>query len=125
MNDDAPLPTTIVTGTYHRVRGKAVAFREGPEPKKRRPVRRPAKVAVLLALAHRLQEAIDEGVVGSAAEAAGLLGVSRARVTQIMDLALLPVAAQEELLFAVAVDGREPVTERGMRAKGGRRAREP
>ena len=71
-----------------------------------------------LALAHRLQEAIDEGVVESAAEAARLLGVTRARMTQFLDLALLPVVVQEELLFAVAVDGREPVTERGMRRRG-------
>jgi hypothetical protein len=39
VNDDTQEPTKLVTGCYHRVRGKAVAFREGPPPKKRRPVR--------------------------------------------------------------------------------------
>jgi hypothetical protein len=75
-------------------------------------------VALLLALAHRLQEAIDDGIVEHAAEAARLLGVSRARVTQLLDLTLLPVAVQERVLFAKAVDGKEPVTERGMRRRG-------
>ena len=110
----------VVTGRFHQVRrGKTVAFADGAAPETRDPVRRPAKVAVLLALAHRLREAIDEGVVESAAEAARLLGVTRARVTQILDLALLPVAVQEEILFAEAADGREPVTERGLRSGSG------
>ena len=35
-------------------------------------------------------------------------------MSQILDLALLPVAVQEEVLFAESVDGLEVVTERGL-----------
>ena len=61
--------------------------------------RRPARVAVMLALAHKIQEAIDRGVVQDQAEAARRLGVSRARLTQLLDLTLLAPGIQEELLF--------------------------
>jgi len=53
------------------------------------PVRRPARVAIMLALAHKIQQAIDGGVVRDRAEVARRLGLTRARVTQLLDLALL------------------------------------
>jgi len=49
------------------------------------------------------------------AEIAEMLGVTRARVTQIMDLSLLAVHTQERILLAgYACDGR-PATERQFR----------
>ena len=54
------------------------------------------------------------------------LGYTRARITQLCDLTLLPAAEQEQLLFLESVDGLEPVTERGLRAivcEHGRRPR--
>ena len=42
-------------------------------------------------------------------------GLTRARVTQLLDLTLLPVPVQERVLVLEAVDGVEVVTERGLR----------
>jgi hypothetical protein len=55
--------------------------------------------------------------VTNQAEIAKLGFVSRARVTQIMDLLNLSPELQEALLFLPRVDrGRDPVTERALRA---------
>ena len=66
------------------------------------------RVARLLALAHKFQGMLDRGEVASMADMARLGGVSRARITQIMDLLLLAPEIQEELLFAAAGSLREP-----------------
>ena len=71
--------------------------------------RRPARVAVMLALAHKIQQAIDRGDVPDRAEAARRLGLTRARVSQLMNLTLLAPDIQEALLGLEAVDGVEPV----------------
>ena len=106
----------VFTGTLRRTRrGRATAFTSEPPPPPREPVRRPAKVARLLAMAHKLQRPIDEGKVEDRAALARQLGVSRARVTQILDLTLLAPDIQEEILFMEAVDGVEPVSERALR----------
>jgi hypothetical protein len=57
------------------------------------------RVARLLALAHKFQDLLDRGEVESMAELARLGRVSRARITQIMNLLLLAPDIQEELLF--------------------------
>jgi hypothetical protein len=66
-----------------------VTLSETPPPPKPEPVRRPAKVARMLALAHHLQSAIDRGLVADRAAVARKLGLTRARVTQLLDLLLL------------------------------------
>ena len=105
----APAGTTVFTGTLYRIRkGHGIKLTETPP---RGPIRHPARVAITLALAHKLQQAIDTGVVTDRAEVARRLGLTRARVTQIMNLLLLPVAEQERLLFLEAVDGREPLSD--------------
>ena len=53
--------------------------------------------------------------VKDAVEVSRILGLSKARVSQLLDLTLLPVEVQERVLFAEAVGGREPVTERQLR----------
>jgi len=73
-----------------------------PMPGKR--TKAPAKekvprVARLLALAHKFQGMLDGGEVESMAELARLGRVSRARITQIMDLLLLAPEIQEEVLL--------------------------
>jgi hypothetical protein len=80
------------------------------------PVRRPAHVARMLALAHHLQRAIDRGLVPDRATVAKRLGLTRARVTQLLDLLLLAPDLQEQVLHLEAVDGVEPVSERVLRA---------
>jgi len=95
---------------YRAWKGCRVTLSISPPPPRpvHVPVRRPAPIAIMLALAHKLQQAIDTGKVKDGAEVARRLGVSRARVAQILELALLPVAEQEKMLWLEAVDGREP-----------------
>jgi ParB-like chromosome segregation protein Spo0J len=69
----------------------------------------------MLALAHKIQQAIDRGVVRDRAEVARRLGLTRARVTQLLDLTLLAPDIQERILFAESADGSEPFTERRLR----------
>ncbi|MBI5788068.1 MAG: hypothetical protein HZA78_04340, partial [Candidatus Schekmanbacteria bacterium] len=52
----------------------------------------------LLALAHHLQDLLDQGTVHDYADIARLSGLSRARVSQIMNLTLLAAEIQEEIL---------------------------
>ena len=79
------------------------------------PVRRPARVAVMLALAHKIQAAIDGGVVRDRADVASRLGPSKARISQLMDLTLLAPDIQEWILYTETVDGLEPTSERALR----------
>ena len=63
------------------------------------PQPRPASsLARRLALANYVERCIEAGVIDSYTEAARKLGITRARMTQVMDLLLLPVVEQEALL---------------------------
>jgi hypothetical protein len=70
----------------------------------------------MLALAHKIQQAIDTGALPDRAEVARRLGFTRARVTHLMDLTLLAPDLQERVLGLEAVDGVEPISERALRA---------
>jgi hypothetical protein len=70
----------------------------------------------MLALAHKIQEAIDAGAVRDRAEIARRLGFTRARITHLLDLTLLAPDVQERVLELEAADGLEPVSERRLRA---------
>jgi len=107
--------TRIFSGRLFRQHRQRVAFTEEAPALPPEVVRRPARVAVMLALAHKLEAAIDVGTVCDRAEVARRLGLTRARVTQLLDLTLLAPDIQEEVLGLEAVDGLEPVTERGLR----------
>ena len=103
----------IIEGELHRVRhGRRKRFAVTSQPG---PVHRPARVAVTLALAHRIRQEILSGEVQDQAAAARNLGLTRARLTQILDLANLAPDLQEEILFLEAIDGREPLRERALR----------
>jgi len=123
MSDDgmtneppAELAPRVFTGhLVRRRRGHGYAFSEEPPPPPPAPARRPARVAEMLALAHRLQRAIDAGEYKDRAETARQLALTRARVTQILDLLLLAPDIQEQIVFLKRVDGREPLTERALR----------
>jgi hypothetical protein len=60
---------------------------------------RPARIACLLALAHRFDELVRSGAVRDYAELARLGHVTRARVTQIMNLLNLAPDIQECILW--------------------------
>ena len=62
------------------------------------PYRKVPRVARLFALAHEFQRMLDSGEVESMAELARLGRVSRARITQIMDLLMLAPEIQEQVL---------------------------
>jgi hypothetical protein len=113
---EVPAGVRIFEGKLHRAqRGHGKTFVEGPPLPPIEPVRRPARVAVMLALAHKIQDAIDRGVVRDRAEVARRLGLTRARLTQLMDLALLAPQIQERIMALESVDGVEPITERAVR----------
>ena len=80
------------------------------------PVGRVPRVARMLALAHRIDQAIRTGELRDLADAARVVGVTRARMTQIMNLMLLAPAIQESVLELTVWVGREPISERGLRA---------
>lgn len=73
-------------------------------------------VSRLIALAIRLDQLIRDVVVADQAELARLGHVTRARLTQIMNLLCLAPDLQEKLLFLPAFErGRNPVTEQQVR----------
>ncbi len=80
------------------------------------PVGRIPRVARLLALAHRIDAMIRAGEIEDLATAARLCGLTRARVTQVMNLTLLAPEIQAEILDMPPVTkGRDPITERSLR----------
>jgi hypothetical protein len=107
----------VLKGALFRRQGRRVELRDTPPvtPEPRTPVRRPAKVARMLALGHHLQRAIDQGHVADRAAVARNLGQTRARITQLLDLLLLAPDLQVAVLDLEAVDGVEPMVERVLR----------
>jgi len=73
-----------------------------------------------MALAIKFERLLEEGAVTDQAELALLGHVTRARVTQIMNLLHLAPDIQEEILFLPEVlEGKDPVTERDLRSIAG------
>jgi hypothetical protein len=106
--------TKVITGTLHRKQhGRRKRFVAEAEAG---PMHRPARVALMLALAHKVQESIDVGKLADRADVARRLGFTRARITHLLDLLLLAPDLQERVLGLEAVDGREPMSERTLRA---------
>lgn len=105
----------VLTSALHRIQaghGRAFATELPPSPV---PVHRPARVAVMLALAHKIEDAIAQGQAHDQAEVARRLGLTRARLTQLLYLLRLSPDLQERVLFLEAIDGVEPLTERALR----------
>jgi hypothetical protein len=91
----------------------AVSLREGKIPP--RAVGSVPRIARLVALAHRFAAQLRAGSPGPLAELAAQRGITRARMTQIMDLLLLAPDIQEELLFLPpTLRGRDFVSLRAM-----------
>jgi hypothetical protein len=87
---------------------KKAAAEEAPRPACE-PGRVPL-VAKLLALAHRFDQLLCQGLVEDYATLARLGRVSRARISQVMSLLLLAPDIQEAVLFLPrTVRGRDPV----------------
>jgi hypothetical protein len=76
------------------------------------PAGRLPRIKKLMALAIRFDQLISDGVVKDQAELARLGFMTRARVTQIMNLLNLAIPIQESLLqLPMATAGRDFVTE--------------
>ena len=103
----------VITSDLRRVqRGHGKGFTaEAP----RGPVHLPARIAVMLAFAHTMRDEIAQSRLPDQAEAARRLGVTPARVSQLLDLLSLAPDIQEHILFLEAVDGRQPMYERQLR----------
>lgn len=107
--------TTCSTVDFSRKRHGEKKVVDGKSPK---PVPSPRipRISRLMALAIRFETLICTGEVTDQAELARLGQVSRARLTQIMDLLNLAPDIQEAVLFSTGVaKGREAVTERQLR----------
>lgn len=89
----------------------------GPKPvPQRAPVGTIPRISRLMALAIRFDGLLRSGMVTNQAELAALGHVSRARVTQIMNLLHLAPDIQEEILFLPrTTKGRDPIRERDIR----------
>ena len=114
------MSATSTPGTQSR-RGRsctgfgADAERDSARSRRRSPLVARRAWRVTLALAHTIQRAIDRGEIRDQAEAARRLGVTRARMTQILDLTHLAPDVQEEILFLPTTRGIEPLSDRALR----------
>ncbi|WP_437984774.1 hypothetical protein [Sorangium sp. So ce117] len=111
-SNDAPTPRGhhVLTGRlFRRGSSRYSSLSSRPEAQ---PVRRPAKVARMLALAHHLQGAIDRGLVADGAAVAWKLTLTRARLIQLLNLLFLAPDIQAWALELQAVDGAELMAER-------------
>ena len=80
------------------------------------PAGRVPRVSRLMALAIRFDQLIRDGVVADQAELARLGHVTRARLSQIMNLLCLAPDLQEQILFLPpTVQGRDAITEKQIR----------
>jgi len=85
-------------------------------PKLVEPQGRVQRVTRLLALAHRIDALVAAGELRDLADAARVLGLTRARVTQLMNLLLLAPELQLAVMeLPLTVNGRDTVTERSLR----------
>jgi hypothetical protein len=101
-----------VGATFHKKRvGKHIAMVEGPPPTApERPKGRLPRITRYMALAIYYEDLIRQGHVHDYAEIATLGHVTRARVTQIMNLRLLAPDLQEQLLnFPRIEQGRDAI----------------
>lgn len=78
---------------------KCLAEGHKPQPKPKPP--KVSSTARTLALAHHFDRLLESGQACDYADIARRLGISRARVTQVMNALLLPVGEQERVLLQV------------------------
>jgi len=103
---------------FGRRRKGSKVLKEGAKPKTAEPtpVGRVPRISKLMALAIRFDRLIAEGEITDQAELARLGQVSRARVTQIMNLLMLAPDIQEAILFLPRTTaGRDPIREQHIR----------
>jgi hypothetical protein len=111
MTKGITLKTKVRFGTGQRSRKE---LQTGEEPEA--PPPRVPRIAKLMALAIRFEQMVRDGEVTDYADLARLGHVTRARMTQIMNLLNLAPDIQERLLFLPQVEsGKDAITERQVR----------
>ena len=107
------VPLTVECPVHFRSRGpgsRQAVPAAAEQPCSVSPPARVPRIARLMALALRFEALIRSGEVADYAELARLGRVSRARITQVMNLLALSPGLQEELLFLSGVErGRDPI----------------
>jgi len=102
----------LVSGVGGR---KRIVDPQQPVPRQTAPGRT-ARVARLMALAIHFDELLQLGLVADYAQLARLGHVSRARISQVMNLLSLSPDIQEAILFLPQTErGRDPIRERHLR----------
>jgi len=95
---------------FNRTAKGRKGLREGEQPGPACEPGRVPRVAKLLALAHRFEGLLREGLVRDYADLARLGRVSRARISQVMNLLQLAPDVQEAVLFLPRTGrGRDPL----------------
>jgi hypothetical protein len=106
-------PRTVVCRLSGRRRGRgqrSSSQAASAVPTQSVPRGRVPRISRLLALAHRLDKLVRTGVVADYATLAELAHVSRARMSQILNLLVLAPDIQEALLFLPrTLRGRDPI----------------
>jgi hypothetical protein len=98
----------------HFAGGRQKQIREGRPPEV--PEGRIPRVSRLMALAIRLDQLVRDGEVGGYSDLAHVGQVTRARVTQVMNLLNLAPDIEEAILFLPSVEtGRDPISEHDLR----------
>ena len=112
--------TLTIERTVHfdrRKRGARKELKIGPDPRSGQPRGRLPRITKLMALAIRFERLLSEGEIEDYSELARLGHVSKARISQVMNLCLLAPSIQEEILFLPRIeDGRDPITLRDLQA---------
>jgi hypothetical protein len=109
--------TIVHTGKLPQFRGRR-SQRQPPQKvnfQLHEPVLRPARIAMIMAMARKFERMVKSGEVSSYKDLAIRSGVTNMRITQIMNLTLLAPDIQREILRLRSMDGIEPITERKLR----------
>ena len=113
MNEHLKVVKKIHFGVRSKGRREILA---GAEPIRDMPNQRIPRISRLMALAIHFDNMIRLGGILDYAQLSSLGHVSRARVTQIMNLLLLAPDIQEDILFLPPIEkGNDPITERHLR----------
>ena len=101
---------------FEQVGQRKIAVHEPPDSTQSKPQPRPPRLTVLMALVIRYDQLLRSGHIRDFVELSRMCEVSRARMTQIMNLRLLAPDIQEAILFlpltAAPID---PISERDLR----------
>lgn len=114
MNDGVKVEFKVHFG--RGAKGKRRVLEGAPPPEPAVPLGRVPRISRLMALAIRFEVLVRRGEVADYADLARLGHVTRARVTQIMNLLNLAPDIQEAILFLPPkTKGRDPIGERELR----------